>query len=246
MVGPRRRAYHPTHAHGSGCRVASRRERCAAAVGPRAGPRRHVRRARRRPGCDLGAGPHVLGRRRRLAQASKVKVARDVTYLRDDRDTLTLDVFLPPNHKPGATHPTVVFLNAIGDADGQPKLKRWGIYQSWPRLVATYGMTGISMDADRERPLESMKSVFAFLEREGARTRRGRVAHRRLRGERQRDPGERLPTLTRGSARHPGGGSLLRSTAGRASSGRSSRAVRGRRVRRRRPRTRRWPRCGGA
>ncbi|MDI1243408.1 MAG: hypothetical protein PSX80_15960, partial [bacterium] len=59
-------------------------------------------------------------------------------------------------------------LNAIGDSAAVGKVKEWGIYSSWPRLIAAHGMIGISMDADGTRIQESLKGIFAFLEREGA------------------------------------------------------------------------------
>jgi tetratricopeptide (TPR) repeat protein len=92
----------------------------------------------------------------------------DVPYLGSGRDALTLDIYLPPGWTAGQVRPGVVFLNAIGDAPGQDKVKHWGIYRSWPRLVAAMGMVGISMDAHSERIQESLRAVFAFLAREGA------------------------------------------------------------------------------
>jgi tetratricopeptide (TPR) repeat protein len=96
-----------------------------------------------------------------------VRVKKDVTYLKDDRSTLGIDIYTPPGLKPGDKRPAVIFLNAIGDQPGG-KVKEWGIYSSWPRLVAAHGMVGISMDADGSRIQESLRNVFAFLEREGA------------------------------------------------------------------------------
>jgi tetratricopeptide (TPR) repeat protein len=93
-----------------------------------------------------------------------VKVKTDVPYA----GNLTIDVYSPPNAKPNDKFPAVIFLNAIGDAPNQPKLKNWGIYRSFPRLAAAHGMVGISMDMDGTRIQESLRALFDFLEKDGA------------------------------------------------------------------------------
>jgi len=100
-------------------------------------------------------------------EAKKVTVKKDVTYLKDDRSTLGIDIYSPPGMKAGEKRPAVIFLNAIGD-NPSGKVKEWGIYSSWPRLVAAHGMVGISMDADATRIQDSLKGLFTFLERDGA------------------------------------------------------------------------------
>lgn len=98
-----------------------------------------------------------------------VKVKTDVTYLKDGQSDLTIDIYTPPDMKAGEKRPAVIFLNAIGDQPNQPKVKSWEIYKSYPRLVAAHGLVGISMDADGARIQESLRGIFDFLEREGAR-----------------------------------------------------------------------------
>ena len=97
-----------------------------------------------------------------------VKLKADVPYLKDAKGTLAIDIYTPPNAKAGDKFPAVIFLNAIGDAPNQPKVKSWEIYKSFPRLVAAHGIIGISMDADGERIQESLRGLFDFLEKEGA------------------------------------------------------------------------------
>jgi pentatricopeptide repeat protein len=99
--------------------------------------------------------------------AKAVTVKNDVTYLKDDRSELKLDIYSPPEAKSGDRRPAVIFLNAIGDNPGN-KVKSWEIYKSWPRLVAAHGMVGISMDADGTRIQDSLKGVFDFIARDGA------------------------------------------------------------------------------
>jgi tetratricopeptide (TPR) repeat protein len=99
-------------------------------------------------------------------EMKKVTVKKDVVYLKDERSTLGMDIYAPPGSKAGEKRPAVIFLNAIGD-NPAGKVKDWGIYSSWPRLVAAHGMVGISMDADGARIQDSLRGLFAFLEREG-------------------------------------------------------------------------------
>lgn len=93
----------------------------------------------------------------------QVKVRNNVPYL----DTLTVDIYSPPDLKAGETRGAVVFINAVGDRPDN-KVKSWAIYQSWPRLVAAHGLIGISMDADGARIQESVRGVFEFLTKQGA------------------------------------------------------------------------------
>jgi len=91
-----------------------------------------------------------------------VKVRNEVSYL----GTLAIDIYSPPDLKAGEKRPAVVFINAVGDR-GDNKIKSWGIYQSWPRLVVAHGMIGVSMDADGARIQESLRGVFDFLTKQG-------------------------------------------------------------------------------
>jgi tetratricopeptide (TPR) repeat protein len=95
-----------------------------------------------------------------------VKLKADVPYLKDTKGTLAIDIYTPPDMKSGEKLPAVIFLNAIGDRPGD-KVKSWGIYKSYPRLVAAHGMVGISMDADGERIQESLRALFDFIAGEG-------------------------------------------------------------------------------
>lgn len=101
-----------------------------------------------------------------VPSTKSVKVRQNVTYFKDSASTLAIDIYSPQDARADRKLPAVVFLNAIGDAPGG-KVKDWEIYRSWPRLVAAHGMIGISMDADGSRIQESLKSLFAFLEKEG-------------------------------------------------------------------------------
>jgi tetratricopeptide (TPR) repeat protein len=92
----------------------------------------------------------------------------NVPYMTDSKGTLKLDVYLPPGVKPTDRLPAIVFLNSLGDTPGEMKAKDWGTYRTWPQLIAANRYVGISMECDRERPIESIKGVFSFIEREGS------------------------------------------------------------------------------
>ena len=101
-----------------------------------------------------------------IPATQQVKVRTDVPYLRGAGGTLTVDIYTPPDLKTGERRPAVVFINGIGD-DGPNKLKNWGIYKSWPRLVAAHGMVGVSMEADGARIQDCLRGVFDFLIKQG-------------------------------------------------------------------------------
>lgn len=102
-----------------------------------------------------------------VPDTKRVAVKNGVTYFKDATSNLQVDIYSPPGLKQNEKLPAVIFLNAIGDQPDN-KVKSWEIYSSWPRLVAAHGMIGISMDADGSRIQDSLKSLFAFLESDGA------------------------------------------------------------------------------
>ncbi|MEO6391275.1 MAG: tetratricopeptide repeat protein [Pyrinomonadaceae bacterium] len=111
--------------------------------------------------------PGVWGVIYDVPATKRVTVKRDIIYFTSPAGAQTVDIYSPPDAKGGVKLPAVIFLNAIGDRPGD-QVKNWGIYSSWPRLVAAQGMVGISMDADGERIQDSLKAVFDFLVRDGA------------------------------------------------------------------------------
>lgn len=96
-----------------------------------------------------------------------VVLQKDITYLEDGNNSLHVDVYTPPNLKPEDKLPAVIFLNGIGDAPNQPKVKSWKIYSSWPRLMATQGFVGISMETDGTNVHGSFDALFNFLSSQG-------------------------------------------------------------------------------
>ena len=96
-----------------------------------------------------------------------VIVKPDITFLRDTKGTLKLDIYQPPGLHTNDQRPAIIFLNAIGENAGQRKVKSWGIYTSWPKLMAAKGYIGISMEADAGRIQESIQGVFDFIDKKG-------------------------------------------------------------------------------
>jgi tetratricopeptide (TPR) repeat protein len=96
----------------------------------------------------------------------QVKSKSNIAFATFGGRSLKADFFLPPDLKAGERRATVVFLNAIGDPPGD-SVRRWAIYQSWPRLVAAHGMIGVAMDAESGQIQETMEGLFGFLHREG-------------------------------------------------------------------------------
>ena len=93
----------------------------------------------------------------------KVVVKKDITYLKDEKGSLNIDIYSPPNLKSNETRPAIIFLNAIGENAGQRKVKSWGIYTTWPQLMAAQGYIGISMEADGGRIQQSIQELFKFI-----------------------------------------------------------------------------------
>lgn len=99
-----------------------------------------------------------------LPATKQVVLRPDIPFARLGSRDLKLDLYAPPGKR--GLRPAVVFINAVGDSPQDP-VRRWGIYASWPRLVAAHGMIGISMDAEREQIQESLRGLFNFLRDKG-------------------------------------------------------------------------------
>ena len=100
----------------------------------------------------------------------RVVVKADVPYKKIEGGELKLDLYYPPDAKPGAKYPTVVFINGVGDRPDN-RLKDWGIYKSWGRLVAASGWIGVNFEARGayDQSVSDIRDAFAFLRRDAAR-----------------------------------------------------------------------------
>lgn len=96
----------------------------------------------------------------------KVKVKNDIVYTENEKKKLHIDIYSLGDNSL-TRKPAIIFLNAIGETDGQPKVKSWAIYRTWPRLMAAYGYIGISMETDGNRVQECFDELFHFISKEG-------------------------------------------------------------------------------
>ncbi|MEN3332001.1 MAG: hypothetical protein V7641_1366 [Blastocatellia bacterium] len=83
-----------------------------------------------------------------LADMDRAVVQQDIAYKTVNGATLKLDAYYPPGTKAGARLPVVIFINGVGDPPPDVlKVKQWGQYTSWPRLVAAMGMAAIAYES---------------------------------------------------------------------------------------------------
>src|SRR4249920_2715154 len=52
----------------------------------------------------------------------QVQVKKDLIYSTDEKNVLHFDLYSPPNLPVHAAKPAIIFLNAIGERSGQPKV----------------------------------------------------------------------------------------------------------------------------
>jgi tetratricopeptide (TPR) repeat protein len=100
-------------------------------------------------------------------EMENVVVKKNITYLNDSKGTLKFDLYLPPGLKENEKRPAIIFLNAIGERPGDMRVKDWGIYSSWPTLIAAEGFIGISMECDGTRVQESLAGIFNYFKNNG-------------------------------------------------------------------------------
>ena len=94
----------------------------------------------------------------------RVRVVREVTYKTIAGNALQMDLYYPPGEAKVGALPAVVFINGVGDFPRAPKLRTWGQYTSWPRLVAASGMIAVAFDARGEDAnAEDVRDLFAHL-----------------------------------------------------------------------------------
>ena len=98
-------------------------------------------------------------------EMKNVIVKKDITYLKDEKGELKIDIYQPSKLKTNENRPAIIFLNAIGEIDSQRRVKSWGIYSTWPKLMAAKGYVGISMETDGSRIQESIGALFNFLDK---------------------------------------------------------------------------------
>ena len=113
-----------------------------------------------RPEHDL----HSYGVTLTVPGMDRVRVVREVTYKTVAGNALQMDLYFPPNGTRDKALPAVVFINGVGDFPRSPKLRTWGQYTSWPRLIAASGMVAVAFDArGDDANAEDVRDLFAHL-----------------------------------------------------------------------------------
>lgn len=78
----------------------------------------------------------------KLPGMERVRVFQNLKYSDVDNPHLLMDVYTPPDLAAGSQRPVVLFIH--GGARPEYRIKDWGIYQSWGRLIAAAGMVGVT------------------------------------------------------------------------------------------------------
>ncbi len=111
-----------------------------------------------------------------LPGMESVQVDTGIVYREVAGETLKLDFFHPRERSDSAKRsrndsagraPLVIFANGVGLSD--PPLRRWGIYQSWGRLVAVSGMAAVTHDVRRNSPREDLEALVEHMRKNAAR-----------------------------------------------------------------------------
>lgn len=95
----------------------------------------------------------------------RVRVVRDVAYKTVTGQVLQMDVYSPPDQaSQDELRPAVVFVNGVGDGPGGPKLRTWGQYTSWPRLIAASGLVAVTFDSrSGDANAGDVRDAFAYV-----------------------------------------------------------------------------------
>ena len=105
----------------------------------------------------------------RVPRMDAVAVRKDIAYKKTDAGALKLDLYYPVDFRESSLRPAVVFINGVGDQPGS-KLKEWGPYRSWGRLIAASGWIAVTFEArgpfKESRP--DIRDLFRYLRSDGA------------------------------------------------------------------------------
>ena len=94
-------------------------------------------------------------------QAADCTVRRAIPYLTGVgvEQTLSFDLYTPPDFHGERRLPLVVFINGVGYRD----LKDWGQYTSWARAVACEGLAAVTYQALPDRAADDLDSLMLYL-----------------------------------------------------------------------------------
>ena len=104
----------------------------------------------------------------KLPGMDSVKVFPNLKYSSVENPHLLMDVYTPPDLAAGERRPVVLFIH--GGAKPEYRIKDWGIYQSWGRLIAAAGLVGVTFthrlgypEPYLEEASEDLRHALAFL-----------------------------------------------------------------------------------
>ncbi len=95
-------------------------------------------------------------------EMKNVQVKNDITYFKNDKTELHIDVYYPSKIKKGEKLPAVVFLNVASLTPGQSPVKQNAGNISWATLIASQGIIGITIEVSNTVET-SFDSLFNFL-----------------------------------------------------------------------------------
>jgi acetyl esterase/lipase len=87
----------------------------------------------------------------------KVKVVQNLKYTNSDDPNILMDVYLPPDVKPGEKRPAVIFIHGGVKTEYTPK--DWGIFTTWGRLIASSGFVGVTFTHRLDYPSKSLENA---------------------------------------------------------------------------------------
>lgn len=104
-----------------------------------------------------------------LLDMDRALVRPDMTYKTVGGAALKFDAYYPQGTGDGARLPVVIFMNGVGDPPpGALKVKQWGQYTSWPRLVAANGMAAIAYESRTTDAAADSADLIDYLRKNAA------------------------------------------------------------------------------
>ena len=95
-------------------------------------------------------------------------IKRDITYKTVNGAALKLDAYYPAGMKDDARLPVVIFVNGVGDPPQIAKVKEWGQYTCWPKLIAASGFIAISYEARPADPDTDSRELIEYVRKNAA------------------------------------------------------------------------------
>ncbi len=104
----------------------------------------------------------------RLPGMDDTNVKRDITYKTVNGAALKLDAYYPAGMKDEARLPLVIFVNGVGDPPQLAKVKEWGQYTCWPKLIAASGFVAITYEARPADPDTDSRELIEYVRKNAA------------------------------------------------------------------------------